>query len=58
VPGCDSIGPGGIDIDHLASLDAAMAGELPEAPRANGSPIRLGARPAHEMPVSLSAVGV
>src|ERR1700676_3563580 len=57
VPGCDSIGPGGIDINHLTSLDV-VARERPEPPGTNGSPIRLGPRPAHEIPAALSAVGV
>jgi hypothetical protein len=57
VPGCDSIGPGGIDIDHLTSLDA-MACDRPGPPQANGSPLRLGPRLARELPASLTAVGV
>ena len=44
VPGCDNLGPGGIDIDHLIKLDAAIARELPEPAHANGTPIRLGPR--------------
>ena len=58
VPGCNNIGPGGIDIDHLTSLDAAIARNLPEPagpPRTNGSPIHLGPRTTHEIPVSLGA---
>jgi hypothetical protein len=43
VPGCDSIGPGGIDIDHFTSLDT-LARDLPDPPRTNGSPIRLSPR--------------
>jgi hypothetical protein len=50
VPGCDSIGPGGIDIDHLTSLE--------EPSRANGSHLRLGASRGHELPTSLTAAGV
>ncbi len=57
VPGCDSIGPGGIDIDHLTSLDATTC-DRAEPPRANGSPLRLDGRLAHELPASLAAVGV
>ena len=48
VPECDNLGPGGIDIDHLTRLDASIACELAEPDRANGSPVRLGAR-AHEL---------
>jgi hypothetical protein len=40
VPGCDSIGPGGIDIDHLTSLDV-LTMDLPDPPRTNGSPVHL-----------------
>src|ERR1035438_7739457 len=58
VPGCDSIGPGGIDIDHLTHLDVDPDRELPEPPRTNGSAIRLGQRTAHEIAASLSAAGV
>jgi hypothetical protein len=57
VPGCDSIGPGGIDINHLTSLDVVTR-DLPERPRTNGAPIRLGPRHAHEIPVSLTGAGV
>ena len=53
VPGCDSIGPGGIDIDQIVSAPA-VAGELAEpalsgsglADRALARPRRLGAVPA------------
>jgi hypothetical protein len=54
VPGCDSIGPGGIDINHLTSLDAVTS-DLQDPPRANGSQIRLGLRSVHQIPVSLTA---
>jgi len=57
VPGCDSIGPGGIDINHITSLDIVTR-DLPERPRTNGAPIRLGPRHAHEIPVSLTGAGV
>jgi len=58
VPGCDSIGPGSIDIDHLTSLDT-IARDLPEPPRTNGSPIRLGPRaPRQITAASLSPAGV
>jgi hypothetical protein len=59
VPECDSIGPGGIDIDHLTKLDTTIARELPEPPRHNGSPLRLGPRTPHEiLTASLTAAGV
>ncbi len=58
VPGCDAIGPGGIDIDHLTHLDADPDRELPEPLRRNGSPARLGQRTPHEIGASLSPVGV
>jgi len=59
VPECNNIGPGGIDIDQLTSLDVSIARELPEASRVNGSAIRLGPRRAHEIPAaSLSTAGV
>jgi hypothetical protein len=57
VPGCDSIGPGSIDIDHLTSLDV-MVCDRAERPQANRSPLRLDPRLAHELPASLTAVGV
>ncbi len=52
VPECDNIGPGGIDIDHLTRLDASIARELPEPAPVNGSAIRLGPRPAHQIPAA------
>ena len=45
VPDCDSIGPGGIDIDQLAGEDS-IARRLPEPPVADSSAIRLGPRTA------------
>ncbi|MFY9933243.1 MAG: hypothetical protein WAK82_35090 [Streptosporangiaceae bacterium] len=47
VPGCDNIGPGGIDIEHLTRVDASrvdagLTGEMPEPVRANGSHVTLG----------------
>jgi hypothetical protein len=42
VPECDSIGPGGIDIDHLTKLDVSLVGELPHT---NGTAVHLGSRP-------------
>ncbi len=49
VPGCDNIGPGGIDIEHLTRVDASrvdagLTGEMPEPVRANGSHVTLGSR--------------
>jgi hypothetical protein len=41
VPECDSIGPGGIDIDHLTKLDVSPVGELPHT---NGTAVHLGPR--------------
>jgi hypothetical protein len=51
VPGCDNVGPGGIDIDHLTRLDR----ERPALPQAPGSSLRLR---QHEISVALSAAGV
>jgi hypothetical protein len=45
VPDCDSIGPGGIDIDQLAGQDC-LARERPEPPVTDPSAIRLGPRTA------------
>jgi hypothetical protein len=42
VPGCDNIGPGGIDIDHLTRVDTSLTGEIPEPVRTNGSRVTLG----------------
>jgi len=44
VPGCDNIGPGGIDIDHLVRVDASMRGEVPEAVRGGGARVTLNPR--------------
>jgi hypothetical protein len=44
VPGCDNIGPGGIDIDHLTHVDAGITGEPPQPVRATGSRVTLGSR--------------
>src|SRR5260370_24564730 len=61
VPDCESIGPGGIDIDQIASADT-IARELPltEPALAGAAPMRLGPRAAHEMQTapSLSAAAV
>jgi hypothetical protein len=46
VPGCDNIGPGGIDIDHLTKVDVGLGGELTEPTRTNGSRVALGSRVA------------
>jgi hypothetical protein len=50
VPECDNLGPGGIDIEHLTRVDASIARELPEPICTNGSPIRLSAHGAREIP--------
>ena len=50
VPDCESIGPGGIDIDQLIRADT-ITPELAEASLARPTPIRLGPR-------ALSAAGV
>ena len=50
VPDCESIGPGGIDIDQLTHVDT-IPSELPEPSLPQPTPIRLGPR-------ALSAVGV
>jgi len=50
VPDCESIGPGGIDIDQLIRADT-ITPELAEASLARPTPIRLGPR-------TLSAAGV
>ena len=57
VPECDNLGPGGIDIEHLTRVDASIARELPEPICTNGSPIRLSAHAAREIP-GLSAAAV
>ena len=62
VPDCESIGPGGIDIDQIAGADT-ITGELPEPALTGTGPIRLGTRAAHEIPAvpaaaSLSAAAV
>jgi len=58
VPDCDSVGPGGIDIDQLVSshnIDRELA-----EPRVKASAIRLGPRTADQVPTatSLSAAAV
>jgi hypothetical protein len=45
VPDCDSIGPGGIDIDQLTGQDT-IDRELAEPPVADSPAIRLGPRTA------------
>jgi hypothetical protein len=62
VPDCESIGPGGIDIDQIAGADT-ITRELPEPALAGAASIRLGPRAAHEIPAvpaaaSLSAAAV
>jgi hypothetical protein len=58
VPDCDSIGPGGIDIDQLVCAPT-IERELVESP-VNGPPICLGPRTPHQIPAAaaLSAAGV
>ena len=59
VPDCQNVGPGGIDIDQIASA-TTITRELPEPARAGYAPIRLGPRTAHEIqaapPLSAAAV--
>lgn len=50
VPECDNLGPGGIDIEHLTSMDVSLARELRDPICTNGSPIRLTAHPTHTIP--------
>jgi len=59
VPDCDSVGPGGIDIDQIAST-VIVTRELPEPVRTGHAPIRLGPRVAHEIQAAraLSAAAV
>ena len=62
VPDCESIGPGGIDIDQIAGADT-ITGELPEPALTGTGPIRLGPRAPHQIPAvpaaaSLSAAAV
>ena len=51
VPDCENVGPGGIDIDQIASA-ATITRELPELARTGPAPIRLGQRTAHEIQVA------
>jgi hypothetical protein len=53
VPDCDSVGPGGIDIDQLVSTQS-IERELAEAPTAYESPISLGPRTVPEIPAGAS----
>jgi hypothetical protein len=59
VPDCESVGPGGIDIDQIAHADT-VARELAEPVRNGRTPIRLGPLATHEIPAapSLSAAAV
>jgi len=59
VPDCESVGPGGIDIDQIAGV-GTITRELPEPARTVPAPIRLGPRTAHEIQAapSLSAAAV
>jgi len=50
VPGCEHLGPGGIDVDYLTRLDASMILPAPAAPtRTNGSAIRLSPKVTREL---------
>jgi hypothetical protein len=53
VPDCQGIGPGGIDIDQIASADT-VTGELREPAVVGTAPIRLGPRVPHEIPAAAS----
>jgi len=59
VPDCESVGPGGIDIDQIATADTIRR-ELPEPALTGPAPIRLGPRVPHEISAasSLSAAAV
>ena len=59
VPDCESVGPGGIDIDQIATADTVV-GELPEPALTGAAPIRLGPCTPHEIqtPPSLTAAAV
>jgi hypothetical protein len=61
VPDCESVGPGGIDIDQIASADTvARELPLPEPALTGPAPIRLGPRAPHEIQAapSLSVAAV
>jgi hypothetical protein len=49
VPECDNLGPGGIDIEHLRTMDVSLTRELREPICTNGSPIQLTARATHQL---------
>ena len=53
VPDCESVGPGGIDIDQIAGV-GTLTRELPEPARTAPAPIRLGPRTAHEVQAARS----
>jgi hypothetical protein len=59
VPDCESVGPGGIDIDQIVSA-GTITGDLPQPARTGSAPIRLGPLTAHEIQAapSLSAAAV
>jgi hypothetical protein len=60
VPDCDSVGPGGIDIDQIARADTVVR-ELPEPALTGPAPMLLGPRTTHELQAaapSLSAAAV
>jgi hypothetical protein len=56
VPGCDNIGPGGIDIDHLTRVDTSLPGEMPEPVRTSGSRVTLGPHVTHLAGLQAAAV--
>ena len=60
VPDCDSVGPGGIDIDQIARADTVVR-ELSEPALTGPAPMLLGPRTTHELQAaapSLSAAAV
>jgi hypothetical protein len=60
VPDCDSVGPGGIDIDQIARADTVVR-ELAEPALTGPAPMLLGPRTTHELQAaapSLSAAAV
>jgi hypothetical protein len=60
VPDCESVGPGGIDIDQITTAGTAIARQLAEPALPDPTPIRLSPRGPREVPApaSLSAAGV
>ena len=60
VPDCESVGPGGIDIDQITTAGTAIPRQLAEPALPDPTPIRLSPRGPREVPApaSLSAAGV